>query len=255
MISLKNEAQLSAMKVAGRISAEALALAISLVRPGITTAEIDKKVEHFIRAQGATPSFLGYGGFPGSTCISVNNEVIHGIPGSRIIREGDVVSIDVGAFIGGYHGDNAGTCLAGEASQEAKRLLAVTEQSLYDGIQMAVIGNRIGDISAAVQKTVEEAGFSVVTQFVGHGIGQQMHEEPEVPNFGPPGRGPRLAAGMTIAIEPMVNAVGGAVRVLDDDWTVVTESGSLSAHFEHTIAVTKDGPLILTKVQTEDDHA
>lgn len=247
MISLKNHAELEAMRIAGRISAQALRLAGQLVKPGVTTAYIDKQVEDFIRSQGAVPSFLGYGGFPASTCISINNVVIHGIPShGQVIHEGDIVSVDVGACIGGFHGDNAATFAAGEISAEAQRLMEVTKESLYKGIEKAVVGNRIGDISEAVQSTVEAAGFDVVTQFVGHGVGRDMHEEPEVPNFGRRSRGPRLLSGMTIAIEPMVNAKGRGVKVLDDKWTTVSLSGSLAAHFEHTIAITPDGPLILT---------
>ncbi|MCI8442271.1 MAG: type I methionyl aminopeptidase [Provencibacterium sp.] len=247
MISLKNADELQRMRVAGKISAQALRLAGELVKPGVSTAAIDKQVEEFIRSQGAVPSFLGYGGFPASACISINNEVIHGIPSrKRIIREGDIVSVDVGAVKNGFHGDNAGTFMAGEISEEAKRLLAVTHESLYEGIRAAVAGNRIGDISAAVQNYVEAAGFDVVTDYVGHGIGRDMHEEPEVPNFVGRTRGVRLLPGMTIAIEPMVNAKGRGVRRLRDGWTVVTMENSLSAHFEHTIAITPTGPVILT---------
>lgn len=247
MISLKNADELQRMRVAGKISAQALRLAGELVKPGVSTAAIDKRVEEFIRSQGAVPSFLGYGGFPASACISINNEVIHGIPSRRrMIREGDIVSVDVGAVKDGFHGDNAGTFMAGEVSEEAKRLLAVTRESLYEGIRAAVAGNRIGDISAAVQNYVEAAGFDVVTDYVGHGIGRDMHEEPEVPNFVGRTRGVRLLPGMTIAIEPMVNAKGRGVRRLRDGWTVVTMENSLSAHFEHTIAITPTGPVILT---------
>lgn len=249
MISLKNAAELEGMRVANQISAQALRLAGELIRPGVTTASIDKQVEEFIRSQGAVPNFLGYGGFPASACISINNEVIHGIPShARVIHEGDIVSVDVGAMKDGFHGDNAYTFAVGTVSDEARRLLEVTERSLYAGIEKAVVGNRVGDISCAVQNVVEAAGFDVVADFVGHGTGREMHEEPEVPNFGRAGRGPRLLSGMTIAIEPMVNAKGRGVKVLSDGWTVVTLSGSLSAHFEHSIAITKDGPVILSKL-------
>lgn len=247
MITLKNAAELEAMKTAGRISAQALRLAGSLVKPGVTTAYIDKQVEEFIRSQGAVPNFLGYGGFPASTCISVNNVVIHGIPShAQVIHEGDIVSVDVGALIGGMHGDNAATFAAGEISPEARRLMDTTKASLYVGIEKAVAGNRVGDISSAVQSMVEAAGYDVVFKYVGHGVGHEMHEEPEVPNFGRAGRGPRLLPGMTIAIEPMVNAQGRDVDILADGWTVITKSGSLSAHFEHTVAITQGAPVLLT---------
>lgn len=252
MISLKNAEELRRMREAGRISAQALRLAGELVKPGASTAAVDKQVEEFIRSEGAVPSFLGYGGFPASVCLSINNEVIHGIPSrKRIIREGDIVSVDVGAVKDGFHGDNAATFMAGEVSDEAKRLLDVTRESLYEGIKAAVAGNRISDISAAVQKYVEAAGFDVVTDYVGHGIGRDMHEEPEVPNFVGRTRGVRLLPGMTIAIEPMVNVKGRGVRRLSDGWTIVTMENSLSAHFEHTIAITPAGPVILTDPDPE----
>ena len=201
----------------------------------------------YIKSQGAEPNFLGYGGFPGTACISINNEVIHGIPGHRKIKNGDIVSIDLGAKIGGYNGDNAATFAAGDVSEEAKRLMEATEQSLYEGIKKAVAGNRIGDISHAVQQYVEARGYSVVREYVGHGVGASLHEEPEVPNFGRPSHGPRLIPGMTLAIEPMVNLGEPEVRVLKDKWTVVTRDGSLSAHFEHSVLITSDGPVILTQ--------
>ena len=247
MISVKSSRDLVAMRDACRISAQALELAGSLVRPGITTGEIDREVRRFIEKAGAKPSFLGYGGFPASACISVNDTVIHGIPGTQVIREGDIVSVDVGAYYNGFHGDNAATFAAGEISPEAKALLDTTKESLYAGIQAAVPGNRVGDIGAAVQRVVEARGYSVVRQFVGHGVGTDLHEDPNVPNFGTPGRGPRLLPGMTIAIEPMVNMGGCEVRILADQWTTVTADGSLSAHFEHTIAITSDGPVIMTR--------
>lgn len=246
MISIKNSRELSAMREACVLSARALKLAGEAVQPGVTTGEIDELVRRYIEGQGAKPSFLGYGGFPGSACISVNDTVIHGIPGKRVIKAGDIVSIDVGAYYEGYHGDNAATFAAGEISPEAQALLDATKASLYEGIRAAVAGNRVGDIGAAVQRYVEVRGYSVVRQFVGHGVGTNLHEDPSVPNFGTPGRGPRLLPGMTLAIEPMINAGGSEVAILDDGWTTVTKDGRLSAHFEHTVAITADGPVILT---------
>jgi len=248
MIVLKNKSELEIMRVACKISAQALAVGGEMVKPGVTTAQIDKAIHKFIQSQNATPSFLGYGGFPASACISVNNEVIHGIPGSRVVQEGDIVSIDVGARYKGFHGDNAATFPAGRVSDEADSLMEVTRASLYKGIEAAVAGARIGDVSWAVQSHVESFGYGVVRQYVGHGVGRELHESPEVPNFGSPGRGPRLVAGMTIAIEPMINLKGHDVRVLPDGWTVLTASGSMSAHFEHTVLVTDDGPVILTRL-------
>ena len=247
MIIIKNEREIEAMKEACRISAGALKLAGEAVEPGVTTAEIDKLAYDYIKSQGAEPNFLGYGGFPGTACISINNEVIHGIPGHRKIKNGDIVSIDLGAKIGGYNGDNAATFAAGDVSEEAKRLMEATEQSLYEGIKKAVAGNRIGDISHAVQQYVEARGYSVVREYVGHGVGASLHEEPEVPNFGRPSHGPRLIPGMTLAIEPMVNLGEPEVRVINVKWTVVTRDGSLSAHFEHSVLITSDGPVILTQ--------
>lgn len=235
------------MKEAGRISAGALKIAGEAVEPGVTTAEIDKIAYDYIKSQGAEPNFLGYGGFPGTACISINNQVIHGIPGSRRIKNGDIVSLDLGAKIDGYHGDNAATFAAGDVSKEALRLMETTKQSLYEGIKMAVAGNRIGDISSAVQRYVEARGYSVVRDYVGHGVGASLHEDPEVPNFGKPSHGVRLIPGMTLAIEPMVNAGRPEVRVLADKWTVETKDGSLSAHFEHSVLITSDGPVILTQ--------
>ncbi len=247
MIQLKNKSELERMRKACQISAQALQVAGEAIKVGMTTLELDRIIHRFIVSQGAKPSFLGYGGFPGTACISVNNEVIHGIPSSaRVLNEGDIVSVDVGAFYDGFHGDNAATFAVGTVGPEAQKLLDVTRDSLYKGIEAAIAGNRIGDIGCAVQTYVEENGFAVVRQYIGHGVGHELHEDPEVPNFGRAGRGVRLLPGMTIAIEPMVNAVGEGVRVLDDDWTVVTKSGSLSAHFEHTIAITEHGPVILT---------
>ncbi len=247
MISIKSRRDLEAMKDACRISAQALQLAGTLVVPGVTTAEIDHEIRKFIEKCGAKPSFLGYGGFPASACISVNDVVIHGIPGKRVVHEGDIVSVDVGAYYNGYHGDNAATFAAGAIAPEAQALLDATRESLYEGIKAAQPGNRVGDIGAAVQRYVEARGYSVVRQFVGHGVGTDLHEDPNVPNFGTPGRGPRLTPGMTIAIEPMINMGTHEVRVLSDQWTTVTADGRLSAHFEHTIAITTDGPVILTQ--------
>ena len=247
MIQLKNKSELERMKKACRISAQALQVAGEHIRPGMTTLELDRILHHFIVSQGADPSFRGYGGCPGTACSSVNEEVIHGIPSSdRVLREGDIVSVDVGACIDGFHGDNAFTFPVGKISPDAQRLLDVTQQSLYRGIEAALAGHRVGDIGAAVQGLVEQNGFAVVRQYVGHGVGYHLHEDPEIPNFGRAGHGVRLVPGMTIAIEPMVNQVGEGVRVLDNEWTVVTKSGSLSAHFEHTIAITEQGPVILT---------
>jgi len=235
------------MKDACRISAEALRAAGEAVKPGISTLEIDTIVRRYIEKQGASPSFLGYGGFPASACISVNNVVIHGIPkATTVLREGDIVSIDVGAFYRGYHGDNAYTFPCGGISAEAQRLLDATRESLYEGIKQATVGNRIGDIGSAVQEYVEARSYSVVRKYVGHGVGAKLHEDPNVPNYGTKGKGIRLLPGMTIAIEPMVNEGTHHTRVLGDKWTVVTVDGRLSAHFEHTIAITPDGPKILT---------
>lgn len=247
MIVLKTERELSVMREACKISAQALQLVGNAVEPGVTTAELDALAEKFIRSKGAVPNFKNYEGYPATACISINNEVIHGIPNSkRKICEGDIVSVDLGAKFGGYHGDNAATFACGDVSEEAKRLMDVTKASLYEGIAAARSGSRIGDIGFAVQSYVEARGFSVVRDFVGHGIGTEMHEPPEVPNFGTPGRGIRLLPGMTIAIEPMVNAGKYGVSVQPDGWTVLTRDGSLSAHFEHTVLITKDGPKIMT---------
>jgi methionyl aminopeptidase len=251
MIVLKNSHQLSRMKDAGRISADALHIAGRAVQPGITTAEIDNLVREFILKQGAKPSFLNYNGYPASACISVNNVVIHGIPGQYKIKNGDIVSIDVGAFYEGYHGDNAATFACGEISQQARRLMDVTRECLREGIKAAQPGARIGDIGHAVSQYAEDNGFSVVRQYIGHGVGENMHEEPDVPNYGKQGRGLRLMPGMTIAIEPMINEGGAAVKTMPDGWTVKTCDGKLSAHFENTIAITEDGPVILTTPSQE----
>ena len=234
------------MRRAGRLTAQARALAGSLIRPGVTTHEIDRAVRRFIESHGAKPSFLGYCGFPASTCISVNEVVIHGIPDQRKLKEGDIVSVDVGAYIGGFHGDCAATYPCGEVSEEAMRLIQVTQQSFWEGIQKARKGGRVSDIGHAVQVYVEANGFSVVRDFVGHGVGTKLHEAPEVRNFGPAGHGPRLQPGMTIAVEPMVCAGGWQVKNLEGNWTTVTQDGSLAAHYENTILITEDGPEILT---------
>ncbi len=247
MVVLKTSRELEAMRAAGRISSRALKLAGEAVEPGVSTLEIDRIVRKYIEEQGATPSFLNYGGFPASACISVNDVVIHGIPRkNQILKQGDIVSIDVGAFYEGFHGDNAWTFPCGEVSREAQALMDATRESLFEGIAAARLGNRLGDIGSAVQRYVEARGYSVVRDFVGHGVGAELHEDPSVPNYGTPGRGVRLLPGMTIAIEPMVNAGVHTVEVLPDKWTTVTTDGKLSAHFEHTIAITPDGPVILT---------
>ena len=247
MVILKTARELKAMREAGRISAGALQQAGKAVEPGVTTSEIDSIVRSYIEKQGATPSFLGYGGFPASVCISVNNVVIHGIPNKQQkLRSGDIVSIDVGAKLNGYHGDNACTFACGDISPEARALMDATREALMEGISRAVVGNRTGDIGNAVQRYVEARSYSVVRDFVGHGVGAKLHEDPNVPNYGIPGRGVRLLPGMTIAIEPMVNLGTHRVRILDDNWTTVTADGKLSAHFEHTVAITPDGPVIMT---------
>ena len=246
MIPIKNERELEVMRQACRITAAARAMAGEMVRPGVTTKEIDKAVHDFIVAQGAKPSFLNYNGYPASACISVNNVVIHGIPDGYKLQEGDIVSIDVGAFWKGFHGDCAATFACGRISPTAEKLISVTKQSFFEGLKMARQGYRVSDISHAVQSYVEENGFSVVRAFVGHGVGAKLHEEPEVPNFGSPGRGPRLVKGMTLAIEPMVNMGTYDVQVLKDRWTTVTADGSLSAHYENTVLITDGEPEILT---------
>ncbi len=247
LITLTSPREQDAMRRAGRLTAQARALAGSMVRPGVTTKEIDTAVRRFIRSHGAQPSFLGHGGFPASACISVNEVVIHGIPSANIVlKEGDIVSIDVGAYIGGFHGDCAATYPCGKVSGEAQRLIDVTRQSFWEGIQQAKAGRRVSDISHAVQVYVEKNGYSVVRDFVGHGVGAKMHEAPEVPNFGPAGHGVRLQAGMAIAVEPMVCAGDWRVKVLGDGWTTVSADGSLTAHYENTILITDNGPEITT---------
>ena len=246
MITLKSGHEIELMRRAGKITAAARALARDMVKPGVTTQQIDEAVYKFIVSQGATPSFLNYGGFPASACISVNDEVIHGIPGKRVLREGDIVSVDVGAYIGGFHGDCAGTYPCGQVSDEAMRLIRVTQQSFFEGLKYAKEGYRVSDIGAAVQAYVEAEGFSVVREFVGHGIGRKLHESPEVPNYGKPGHGPRLLRGMTLALEPMVNMGGAAIRQLSDGWTVKTVDGKYAAHYENTLLITAGEPEILT---------
>lgn len=254
MISLKSPRDIERMRLAGQITAAARALAGKMVRPGVTTLEIDTAVRKFIESKGAIPSFLNFPGqpgvrpFPGSACISVNDEVIHGLPSNMKLKEGDIVSVDVGAYIGGFHGDCAATFPCGKISDEAAKLIAVTEQSFWEGMKYARFGYRVSDISHAIQMYVEANGFSIVRDFVGHGVGAKMHEAPEVPNFGKPGHGPRLAPGMTIAVEPMVNQGDWRVRVMRDGWTVRSADGSLAAHYENSILITKGEPEILTRV-------
>ena len=247
MITIKSRTEIEKMRDAGKITGEALKLIEKHIKPGISTAELDKIAYDFIISKGATPSFLHYNGFPGSICASPNNWVVHGIPSKDIVLvEGDIISIDMGAYKDGYHSDAARTFAVGKISDEAQRLIDVTKQSFFEGIKHAVHGNKLGDVSATIQEYVEKHGYSVVRDLVGHGIGKNLHEDPNVPNFGTMGKGVKLAAGMTLAIEPMVNAGEYDVCVLDDDWTVVTEDGSLSAHYENTILITRDGCEILT---------
>ena len=249
MIIIKNSEQLKLMRIAGRITAEALVVAREAIRPGMSTLELDTKIRHHIEKCGATPTFLGYEGFPGSACISINNEVIHGIPSDKvIIQEGDIVKVDVGARFRGYNGDSARTFAIGKVSDEALRLISVTEQSFYEAMKVAKAGNRIGDIGHAVESFVISNGFSVVKTYTGHGVGADLHEEPEIPNYGRPGRGARLYPGMTLAIEPMVNVGTENVKVLRDGWTVVTADGKLSAHYENSIAITESDPILLTEI-------
>ena len=248
MIVLKTTRELTLMREACRISAGALRVAGAAVQPGVTTAEIDKIAYDYIKSQGAEPNFLNYNGFPATACISINDEVIHGIPSKkRVIKAGDIVSLDLGAKINGYNGDNAATFACGDISAEAQALIDVTRESLYEGIKAAVCGNRVGDIGGAVQRYVEARGYSVVREFVGHGVGASLHEEPEVPNYRGAVRGVRLIPGMTLAIEPMINQGVHQVNIMPDGWTVKTADGKLSAHFEHTVAITADGPVIMTK--------
>lgn len=249
MIVLRTAREIEMMRKACQISAEALKVAGEAVKPGVTTYEIDRIAYNYIKKQGAEPNFLNYNGFPATACISINDEVIHGIPSKkRVLKEGDIVSIDLGAKVNGYNGDNAATFAVGNISEDAKRLCDTTRESLYKAIEQAVAGNRIGDIGYAVQSYCEERGFSVVREYTGHGIGTHLHEDPSVPNYGTAGRGQRLLPGMIIAIEPMINQGSKAVKCLPDGWTVKTLDGKLSAHFEHTVAITKGEPIILTKL-------
>jgi methionyl aminopeptidase len=246
VIVRKSEAEIDAMAKAGRVVADTLAVIGEAVRPGVTTKELDEAAEDYIRSQGGVPTFKGYHGFPASICTSPNSMVVHGIPGAYSLKDGDLISIDVGVTLGGFVADSAYTFAVGEIDEDAQRLLDACQAALEAGIEEARPGNRIGDISSAVQRTTEAAGFSVVRSLVGHGIGRSMHEEPQIPNFGEPGHGPLLAPGMTLAIEPMINAGTPRVVVAEDRWSISTEDGSLSAHFEHTVAVTEDRPRILT---------
>lgn len=248
MIILKSQRELNYLRDAGRIVAEALNEVKKAVKPDVTTLDIDRIAEQYIKSKGAIPTFKGYHGFPGHICASVNEEVVHGIPGLKRLKNGDIISIDLGATINGYVGDSAITVPVGEVDAEVQQLLDVTEQSLYKGIEQAIVGNRLGDISHAIQSHAESYGYGVVRDYVGHGIGRNMHEDPQIPNYGLPGRGPRLKSGMTLAIEPMINAGTHEVKTLENNWTVVTVDGKRSAHFEHTIAITPDGPEILTKL-------
>lgn len=248
MIILKSKREIEIMRKAGRVVAETHAFLKEIIKPGITTKELDTLAENFIRSKDAIPGFKGYGGFPGTICASVNEEVVHGIPGMRELKEGDIISIDVGSIVEGYYGDGAKTYSVGKVTEEDEKLIAVTRESFYKGLEFAKVGNRLSDISHAIQCYVEANGFSVVVDYVGHGIGRNMHEEPPIPNFGPPGKGPRLQVGMVLAIEPMVNAGTRRVSVLSDNWTVVTKDKQNSAHYEHTVAITEDGPEILTSL-------
>lgn len=246
MITIKSASQIDKMKKAGEIVALTHELMRKNICDGVTTKELDRIAEEFIRSKGAIPSFKNYNGYPASICTSVNDEVIHGIPGNTRLKNGDIIGIDIGAYIDGYHGDSANTYGVGDISQQAADLIDAAKGGFEAGIQKAVAGNRIGDISSAIQQYVEARGYSIVREFVGHGVGAQMHEEPEVPNYGRAGHGPRLCSGMTLAVEPMINAGKRNVVMLDDEWTIVTEDGSLSAHYEHSIAITKDEPILLT---------
>ena len=246
MIIIKSDPEVDLMRQAGRITAGARTVARQMVEPGVTTRQINREVHKFITKSGATPCFMTDGGFPTAACISVNDEIIHGIPGPRVLKEGDIVSVDVGAYIGGFHGDCAATYPCGKISEEAQRLIDVTRQSFFEGFAQAREGNRISDISHAVQAYVEANGFSVVREYVGHGVGRNMHEAPEIPNYGAPGHGPKLLRGMTIAVEPMVNAGTAAIRQMSDGWTVKTRDGKYAAHYENTILITAGEPEILT---------
>ncbi|AYF53737.1 type I methionyl aminopeptidase [Clostridium botulinum] len=246
MITIKNSREIEFMRQAGKVVGETLALLEKSIRPGITTKDLDRIAEEYIRKCNAIPSFKGYYGFPASICTSINEEVVHGIPGNRVLHEGDIVSVDCGAILNGYHGDAARTFAVGNISKEAEDLIKVTKESFFKGVENAIVGNRLTDISFAIQQYAESQGYSVVRDYVGHGIGTAMHEEPEVPNFGKAGKGPKLVEGMVLAIEPMINVGELYVEVLSNDWTVVTRDRKLSAHYENTVAILKDGPEILT---------
>lgn len=245
MIILKTPDEIAVMAKASRVVAEVLEVLKKAVKPGVTTDELDRLAESEIRSRGAIPAFKGYRSYPKTLCASVNEQVVHGIPSKRVLKEGDIIGLDLGAIVGGFYGDSAVTVAVGQIDERTADLVRVTQESLALAIEQAVVGNRLSDISHAVQRHVEEAGYSVVTEFVGHGIGRQLHEEPQVPNYGRPGQGPRLQPGMVLAIEPMVNMGGASVRVLEDRWTAVTADGSLSAHFEHTIAIQPSGPAVV----------
>lgn len=247
MINIKNQDDIQKMKDAGCIVAKVLNCLKKIIEPGISLIELDNYAEKLIRSMGAIPSFKGYGSFPGSICTSVDEEVVHGIPSKRKLKEGEIISVDTGAFINGFHGDSAFTAAVGKILDEKQRLIDITEASFYEGLKMAKAGNYLGDISHAIEKTVLSAGFSVVKEFVGHGVGRELHEDPPVPNYGPSGRGIKLQSGMTLAIEPMVNMGKESIMILDDEWTVVTKDKQCSAHYEHTILITDEEPVILTK--------
>ena len=252
MIQLKNGDQIKIMKVAGRITGEALLIARDHIRPGVSTYELDRLVREHIEKSGAKPSFLGYAGFPGSACISINDEVIHGIPSKqRFLQEGDIVKVDVGAYYRGFHGDAARTIPVGRVSDEAEKLIKVTRRSFFAGLDQLKVGNRIGDVGAAIDAVVVSNGYSTVKRYIGHGVGHELHESPDVPNYGTPGRGTRLCVGMTLAIEPMVNIGAESVRELDDGWTVKTADGSLSAHYENSVALTANGIINLTLIESD----
>ena len=252
MIQLKNPLQIKEMRDAGRITGEALLVARENIREGISTLELDKIIRNYIEKQGAKPSFLGYGGFPGSACISINDEVIHGIPSKKkFLQEGDIVKVDVGAFYKGYHGDAARTFAVGRVSEEAEKLIKVTRDSFFAGIEKLQVGNRLGDVGHAIDSLVVANGFSTVKRYIGHGVGHDLHESPDVPNYGTEGRGTRLCAGMTLAIEPMVNIGGDGVKEMGDGWTVKTADGSLSAHYENTVALTSEGVIVMTMIESD----
>lgn len=251
MITIKSDREIQLMREAGNIVAQAHQLIKELIKPGVSILELDRACEEFIRSKGAIPSFKGYGGFPGTICASVDHEVIHGIPSKRKLKEGEIISIDVGAYLNGYHGDAAFTAAVGNISEEKQRLIKVTEESFFEGIKMAKVGNYLGDISHRIQEVVESNGFSVIREYVGHGIGTELHEDPPIPNYGRPGRGPVLMAGMTLAIEPMVNMGLKEIKTLSDGWTVVTLDKKPSAHYEHTILITEGEPQLLTRLNND----